>query len=161
VLSALAAAGLATDAFRFCGFLPPRVTQRRKILEQLRDETCTLIFYEAPHRILDALGDIAEVFGERPVVVAREITKLHEEFLRGTASEVAAKLAERPSVKGEITLLIGKGSAVVSDTPVAEAVAALEQQGIPRMDAIKQVARERGLSKREVYKEITGSSPVP
>jgi 16S rRNA (cytidine1402-2'-O)-methyltransferase len=155
LLTALSAAGLATDSFRFCGFLPPKSAQRRKTLEQLRGETCTLIFYEAPHRIQDTLVDIAEIFGDRPVVVARELTKLHEEFLRGTATEVAAQLT---SVKGEITLVIGKGSfaAAVPETPVAEAVRALEQQGVPRMDAIKLVARARGLSKRDVYKEITG-----
>ena len=77
-------------------------------------------------------------------------------LLRGTAAEVRTRLAERPSVKGEITLLIGKGAPIVDDTPIPEAVAALEAQGIPRMDAIKQVARERGLSKRDVYKEING-----
>ena len=154
VLGALAAAGLPTDAFRFCGFLPVKTTQRRKALEQLRAETCTLIFYEAPHRILDALSDISAVYGNRPVAVARELTKLHEEFLRGSADEVRAQLAARPSVKGEITLLIGKGAPVIAATPVDEAVRELEQKGVSRMDAIKQVARERGLSKREVYKQI-------
>jgi 16S rRNA (cytidine1402-2'-O)-methyltransferase len=154
VLGALAAAGLPTDAFRFCGFLPVKTTQRRKALELLRAETCTLIFYEAPHRILDALSDISAVYGDRPVAVARELTKLHEEFLRGTADEVRTQLAGRPSVKGEITLLIGKGAPVIAATPVDEAVRELEQKGISRMDAIKQVARERGLSKREVYKQI-------
>lgn len=155
-LGALAAAGLPTDAFRFCGFLPPKSGQRRKALEELLDETCTLIFYEAPHRILDTLEDIEAVCGPRPVVVARELTKLHEEFLRGTATEVRAQLADRPSVKGEITLLLGKGTPIADNTPLPEAVAALEAQGIPRMDAIKQVARDRGISKREVYKEISG-----
>ena len=155
MLGALSASGMATDSFRFCGFLPPKVSQRRKLLEQLGEETCTLVCYEAPHRILETLADITEVLGDRPVVVARELTKMHEEFLRGTASEVAAMLAARPSVKGEITLVIGKGSVVVSDTPVEEAVAALEAQGVTRMDAIKQIARERGLSKREVYKQVT------
>ena len=83
VLSALAASGLPTDEFRFGGFLPPKTTQRRKTLEALREERCTLIFYEAPHRILEALEDVEAVLGARPVVVARELTKLHEEFLRG------------------------------------------------------------------------------
>ena len=96
VLSALAAAGLPTDEFRFCGFLPPKTGQRKKALEELRGESCTLVFYEAPHRILDTLADIAAVYGDRPVVVARELTKLHEEFLRGTAEEVRAQLAARP-----------------------------------------------------------------
>jgi len=156
VLSALAAAGLPTDAFRFCGFLPVKSTQRRKILESLRAETCTLIFYEAPHRILDTLADIAALLGDRPVVVARELTKFYEEFLRGTAEQVRGQLAGRPAVKGEITLLIGKGAPVVDTTSIEEAVRELEAAGLPRMDAIKQVARERGLSKRDVYKTISG-----
>jgi 16S rRNA (cytidine1402-2'-O)-methyltransferase len=156
-LGALAASGLATDAFRFCGFLPPKSGARRKLLEELRGEPCTLIFYEAPHRILDALSDTASVFGARRVVVARELTKMHEEFLRGTASEVREQLAARNAIKGEFTLLIDKASAVVEDlTPVEDAVRALEQQGVPRMDAIKQVARARGLSKRDVYREVNG-----
>lgn len=155
-LSALAAAGLATDEFRFCGFLSPKSGQRRRKLEALAPETCTLVFYEAPHRILDTLSDVEEIMGTRPVVVARELTKLHEEFLRGTAAEIRTQLAARPSVKGEITLLIGKGEPIADDTPLVEAVAALEAQGVSRMDAIKQVARERGLSKRDVYKEVTG-----
>ncbi|MEO8049929.1 MAG: 16S rRNA (cytidine(1402)-2'-O)-methyltransferase [Acidobacteriota bacterium] len=158
-VSALSAAGLPTDAFRFCGFLPPKSSQRQKTLEQLKAETGTLIFYETPHRILEALEDVAAVMGQRPVVVARELTKLHEEFLRGTAAEVRAELALRPSVKGEITLLIGKGDAIeADDTPIEEAVRAAEQQGVPRMEAIKLVARQRGLSKREVYRLITGDA---
>jgi 16S rRNA (cytidine1402-2'-O)-methyltransferase len=157
VVSALSAAGLPTDAFRFCGFLPPKSSQRRKTLEQWKTETATLIFYETPHRILESLEDVEIVMGARPVVVARELTKLHEEFLRGTAAEVRAKLASRPSVKGEITLLIGKTDEVpVDNTPLEDAVRAAEQQGLPRMEAIKQVARQRGLSKREVYRLIAG-----
>jgi 16S rRNA (cytidine1402-2'-O)-methyltransferase len=156
-VSALSAAGLPTDAFRFCGFLPPKSSQRKKTLEQWKPETATLIFYETPHRILGALEDVAAVMGSRPVVVARELTKLHEEFLRGTAAEVRAELAARPSVKGEITLLIGKTDEVqADDTPLEEAVRAAEQSGLPRMEAIKQVARQRGLSKREVYRLIAG-----
>jgi 16S rRNA (cytidine1402-2'-O)-methyltransferase len=157
VVSALSAAGLPTDAFRFCGFLPPKSSQRRKTLEQWKAESATLIFYETPHRILEALEDVTAVMGPRPVVVARELTKLHEEFLRGTAAEVQKVLASRPSVKGEITLLIGKTDEVqADDTPLEDAVRAAEQQGLPRMDAIKQVARQRGLSKRDVYRLIAG-----
>jgi 16S rRNA (cytidine1402-2'-O)-methyltransferase len=111
------------------------------------------VFYEAPHRILETLEDIEAVMPARAVVIARELTKLHEEFLRGTAAELRATLSARPSVKGEITLLIGKAEqAEVDDTPIEEAIRQLENSGIPRMDAIKQVARARGLSKREVYK---------
>jgi 16S rRNA (cytidine1402-2'-O)-methyltransferase len=156
-VGALSAAGLPTDVFRFCGFLPPKSSQRRKTLEQWKPETATLIFYETPHRILEALEDVAAVMGSRPVVVARELTKLHEEFLRGTAAELRAELASRPSVKGEFTLLIGKTHEVqADDTPLEEAVRAAEGQGMPRMEAIKQVARQRGLSKREVYRLIAG-----
>lgn len=154
-LAALSASGLPTDSFRFCGFLPPKQGQRRTELHSLRGETATLIFYEAPHRILEALADIEEVLGPRPVVVGRELTKLHEEILRGTAAEVRATLANRPSVKGEITLLIGKGEAVVDTSEaVMDAIARLVAEGMPRMDAIKQLARERGLSKREAYKLV-------
>src|SRR5207253_6285515 len=122
-VTALSAAGLPTDAFRFCGFLPQKSSQRRKILEQLKLETGTLIFYETPHRILEALEDVTAVMGARPVVVARELTKMHEEFLRGTAEEIRTRLASRPSVKGEITLLIGKTDVLeADDTPLDQAV---------------------------------------
>jgi 16S rRNA (cytidine1402-2'-O)-methyltransferase len=154
VTGALAAAGLGTDSFHFGGFLPPKSSQRRKTFEELKHESCTLVFYEAPHRILETLEDIAAVMPGRAVVIARELTKLHEEFLRGTAAELHATLSARPSVKGEITLLIGKAENVESadETPIEEAILALEASGISRMDAIKQVAKARGLSKREVYK---------
>ena len=156
-MGALSASGLATDQFRFCGFLPAKSGQRRKALEERKHEDCTLIFYEAPHRILDTLADAAEVFGPRPVVVARELTKMHEEFLRGSAAEVREQLGARPSVKGEFTLLISpaiKGEEVHEEASIEDAVGALEQQGISRMEAIKQVARERGLGKREVYRLV-------
>ena len=157
VMAALAAAGLPTDSFRFCGFLPPKTSQRRKLLEELKNESATLVFYEAPHRVLDALDDIAAAMGKRPVVIARELTKIHEEFLRGSAAEVRAQLAQRPVVRGEIVLLIGKAerAAPIDDTPVEEAVGALEQQGVSRMDAIKQVAKARGMSKRNCYRLLT------
>jgi 16S rRNA (cytidine1402-2'-O)-methyltransferase len=154
-LTALAASGLPTDSFHFGGFLPPKTGQRLKLLESLAGEHATLIFYEAPHRILETLEAIEAAMGPRPVVVAREITKIHEEFLRGTAAEIHAQLAQRDSVKGEITLLIGKAMAPPpDDTPIPEAVDALISGGVPRMDAIKQVARRRGLSKREVYDQL-------
>jgi 16S rRNA (cytidine1402-2'-O)-methyltransferase len=154
-LTALAASGLPTDSFHFGGFLPPKTGQRVKLLESLAEEHATLIFYEAPHRILESLEAIESALGPRPVVVAREITKIHEEFLRGTAAEIHARLAARDAVKGEITVLIGKALAPPpDDTPIPEAVDALIRDGVPRMDAIKQVARRRGLSKREVYDQL-------
>jgi 16S rRNA (cytidine1402-2'-O)-methyltransferase len=156
VLTALAAAGLATDSFRFCGFLPAKTTQRQKALEQVKGETCTLIFHETPHRIVEALADVEAVMGSRPVVVARELTKLHEEFVRGDVGEVRAQLAARPAIKGEITLLIGKANdPPADDTPIKDAVRMLEEQGVPRMDAIKEVAKARGISKRDCYKQFT------
>jgi len=154
VITALAAAGLPTDAFYFAGFLPAKSGQRARALEALRDQSATLVFYEAPHRILETLADIERILGPRPVVVARELTKLHEEFLRGTPAEVRAALESRPSVKGEIALLIGKRTSPAPETiPIDEAVAAHIHAGMSRMDAIKEVARTRGLSKRDVYRQ--------
>jgi 16S rRNA (cytidine1402-2'-O)-methyltransferase len=154
-LTALAASGLPTDAFHFGGFLPSKPGQRAQLLETLAEEQSTLIFYEAPHRILEALEAIEAVLGARPIVVARELTKLHEEFLRGTAAEIRAQLASRDAVKGEITLLIGKATEPpADDRPVDQAVHALIHDGMPRMDAIKLIARRRGLSKREVYEQL-------
>jgi 16S rRNA (cytidine1402-2'-O)-methyltransferase len=156
-IAALSASGMPTDSFRFCGFLPPRSSPRRRFLEELAGEACTLIFYEAPHRILDALDDIGAAMGPRRVVVAREITKIHEEFLRGTAAEVRTQLADRSVIRGEITILVGKreSTPVQDDTPIEDAVRALEQQGLSRMDAIKRVAKERGIPKRECYRRLT------
>jgi 16S rRNA (cytidine1402-2'-O)-methyltransferase len=155
-LAALSASGLPTDSFRFCGFLPHKSSQRRKTLESLRDETATLIFYEAPHRILEALKDVEESLGPRPVVLAREVTKMHEEFLRGTAAELRAELSRRPAIKGEMTLLIGKsrGEDRESAMRVEDAVRAMEEAGVSRMEAIKTIAKQRGLNKRDVYKLI-------
>jgi len=153
--TALAASGLATDSFHFGGFLPAKSGQRLRALEALQDETATLIFYEAPHRIVETLAAVEQALGDRPVVVAREITKVHEEFLRGTASQVRAALEARASVKGEITLLIGKQAGVAADdTPLAEAVEACVAEGMSRMEAIKSVAHRRGLPKRAVYDEL-------
>ena len=157
--TALAAAGLPTDAFRFGGFLPTRRAQRRKTLAALAEETATLVFYEAPHRILAALADVSEVLGERPIVVAREMTKMHEEFVRGTPAEVSVQLKKRGDPRGEITLLIGKGG--LPDMPaqgIAERVRELvESEGLSRMDAIKRVAKQRGVPKREVYRLLESS----
>jgi len=154
-LAALAGSGLPTDSFHFGGFLPPKAGQRERVLESLEEEQATLIFYEAPHRILETLEAVERILGNRPVVVARELTKIHEEFLRGTAAQVRATLASRDSVKGEIVLLIGKAVDPPTDnTPLDAAVAAMVRDGVPRMDAIKRVAKRRGLSKREVYEQL-------
>ena len=157
VLTALSASGLATDVFFFGGFLPAKKTQRRKMLENCKAYPATLVFYEAPHRILETLDDIAEVLGPRRVTLARELTKIHEEFLAGEPAELRDALAKRPSIKGEITLIIGKSDGRATDAPPIEvAFDQLVESGMPRMDAMKALARERGLSKREVYQKLNG-----
>jgi 16S rRNA (cytidine1402-2'-O)-methyltransferase len=155
-ISALAASGLPTDSFRFAGFLPAKKSQRRKALESLQSEDVPLILYEAPRRIVETLQDVLQVLGDRPLVLARELTKLHEEYLRGTVSGLLEELRSRTSLKGEMTVIIGRSSpsqtGELAEKPLAERVAELmENNGLPRMDAIKQAARERGLSKREAY----------
>lgn len=157
-IAALSASGLETDAFRFCGFLPAKAGARRHALEALAGEDATLIFYEAPHRVLDMLADLASVMPDRPVVAAREVTKLHEEFLRGSAEEVRSALAARPSVLGEFTILAGKRDATKAPPPDAAGlraeVAALIAQGLDRMEAIKRVAKAHGMAKRDVYRQF-------
>jgi 16S rRNA (cytidine1402-2'-O)-methyltransferase len=158
ILAALTGAGLPVDEFYFGGFLPPKRGQRIKALERWKSLGCTLILYEAPHRILDTLADIESLFGSRKVVVARELTKLHEEFIRGAADEVRGILAARPCVKGEITLLIAPAPEIAEDgTPLDAAVGALVAGGMQPMDAMKIVAKRRGLSKREVYAQLRGN----
>ena len=155
VASALSASGLPTDAFFFGGFLAAKKTQRRKMLEEVKAYPATLVFYETPHRILEALEDVEEVLGKRRVTLARELTKVHEEFLTGQASEVRSALEKRPVVKGEITLMIEKGDkAGVDESPVEEAFEKLIESGVSRMDAMKTIARARGISKREVYQRL-------
>jgi 16S rRNA (cytidine1402-2'-O)-methyltransferase len=155
LIAALSASGLPTDTFLFHGFLPPKQGQRRKLLEGLKTIRATLVFYEAPHRILETLQDIAATLGSRQVVLARELTKIHEEFLRGTPAELHSALEQRPAVKGEISVMVAWSESPESDsTPLDAAVEKLIEAGVPRMEALKTVARQRGLSKREVYKRL-------
>jgi 16S rRNA (cytidine1402-2'-O)-methyltransferase len=161
LLAALTASGMPTDAFHFAGFLPAKPGPRRKVLDSLKDEAATLVFYEAPHRILESLEDVESILGPRPAVVAREITKLHEEFLRGTPAQLLNTLQARGAIKGEITLLVGKATAPAADeTPLDQAVEELVLAGMTRMEAIKCVARRRGLPKRAVYKEARTFDPT-
>ena len=160
-LTALAASGLPTDEFRFIGFLPSKAGARRKALEELANETATVITYESPHRILEALADMAEILGTRRIAVARELTKIHEEFLRGTAQSIREQLAQRSAVKGEMTLLIGRSEKTAAIADPLAAIHRLEQEGRDRMEAIKAVAKQMGLPKRELYRLVTeqGSNP--
>jgi 16S rRNA (cytidine1402-2'-O)-methyltransferase len=163
VLAALTASGLPTDEFRFIGFLPSKAGARRRVLEEIANEPATVVAYESPHRILDTLAEMTEVFGRRPVVLAREVTKIHEEFLRGSAATVREQLKKRASVKGEITLLIGRpeeNANPISD-PLAEVLKLETEQGLDRMQAIKAVAKQLGLPKREVYRLAAGRDNNP
>ncbi|MFT3988929.1 16S rRNA (cytidine(1402)-2'-O)-methyltransferase [Aestuariivirga sp.] len=155
-IAGLALAGLPTDRFGFFGFVPQKQGERQKLWAELSSLRSTLIFYESPHRIIETLQSIAETFPGRLVAVARELTKLHEEILRGTASEVAATLAARPAVKGEITLLIGppaegegKASAEDLEAAIAEVSASL-----PASKAAAEIAKRFGLPKKDIYARI-------
>src|SRR5215467_11067342 len=160
LLAALSASGLPNEEFLFAGFLPARSGERRRALERLRIEDRTIILYEAPHRIEETLADAHEILGDRPACLAREVTKLHEEFRRGALSELIASLAERP-VRGEITLLIGpvpaeeRAAQRDSSQSLAERVDELIRQAkLDRKEALKLAAKERGLSKRAAYSEL-------
>jgi 16S rRNA (cytidine1402-2'-O)-methyltransferase len=164
-LSALVASGLPTGEFQFIGFLPEKAGARRTRLEALAAEggasARTLIFYEAPHRILDTLGDLESVWGsDLRVVVARELTKMHEEFLRATVAEARRDLTSRDRVRGEITLLVevlprSSTAKTASDESIAARVARLQaESGIDEKEALKRVARELGQSKSDVYREL-------
>jgi len=161
-LSGLIASGLPTDTFAFRGFLPSKPGERKSLLETVQAELrtaatpATQIFYETPHRIADALADVEAVFGPaHPIALARELTKLHEEFLRGTVAEVHAKLTARDSIRGEMVLMLSGELAAEDATQVSlpAAVKALLAAGLDEKDALKQVARERGIGKSDAYRE--------
>ena len=169
-ISALIASGLPADEFEFLGFLPEKAGARRTRLERLaaesRERARTLIFYEAPHRVLDALSDIEQIWGATlHVVVARELTKIHEEFLRGTVAEVRRELLSRDRIRGEITLLVeaptqadASGQAPAAATAhekIADRVARMmNEKNVDEKEALKLLAREFGRSKSELYREL-------
>jgi 16S rRNA (cytidine1402-2'-O)-methyltransferase len=167
LLAALAASGLPNEEFLFVGFLPARSGERHRALERLRIEDRTIILYEAPHRVQECVADAIEVLGDRPACLAREVTKLHEEFLRGKLSEITASLEERPA-RGEITLLIGAADAVEArhHTDSAQSLAArveelMHQAKLDRKEALKLAARERGMTRRAAYNEMLGDRANP
>jgi len=164
LLAALVASGLPTDSFRFSGFLPAKPGQRKTFLESIRDSLQTEVFYETPHRVKEALQDVVEILSpDRHVVIAREVTKLHEEFLRGRAGEILQTLDARSEIKGEITLLIAKPE----DTqrkPVPATVSVrqrlqqiMTEEKLDEKAALKRVAKEMGISKSEAYRELQRS----
>jgi 16S rRNA (cytidine1402-2'-O)-methyltransferase len=164
-LAALVASGLPADSFRFSGFLPAKRGERRAALEAIKSSPRTQVFYETPHRILEAVEDVVEILGGgRHVVIAREVTKLHEEFLRGRAGEIVQTLKSRDGVKGEITLLIGKaeeGPAQVSAESRVSVRQRVEQimaaEKVDEKAALKKAAKERGVSKSAAYRELQRS----
>jgi 16S rRNA (cytidine1402-2'-O)-methyltransferase len=167
LITALIAAGLPTDEFFFAGFLPARANARRNRLSELQSVPGTLIFYEAPHRLAEALKDAYEILGEREAVVARELTKLHEEIRRGRLSELTAAYAEKTDIRGEIVVLIDRnviGAAATQTASVATLVNQYEQDGLDHRAALKKAARELGLSRAEAYRKLlseksAGSDP--
>src|SRR5438552_2766622 len=152
LLASLSASGMPSEEFLFVGFLPARSGERRRALERLRIEERTIILYEAPHRVAECVAEALETLGDRQACLAREVTKLHEEFVRGKLSEIAAALEERPA-RGEITLLVGPPEAAEGRTQSdsAQSLAArveelMHQAKLDRKEALKLAAKERGLT---------------
>ena len=154
VMTAMSAAGLPTDSFVFIGFAPKKKGKRMKLLAELAFEPRALIFFESPRRILTFLEEVVSSIGDRPAVLAREMTKLHAEFIRGSVSEILETLEAKPETKGECTLLVGgcqKEKAVGRAVVKAEITSALEKQKGGLSDIAKTIAQKYGLSKKEVY----------
>jgi 16S rRNA (cytidine1402-2'-O)-methyltransferase len=165
-VAALAASGMPVEKFRFLGFLPSKRGERRKALERMKDATKTLVFYEAPHRLLEMLKDALEILGDREVVIAREVTKAHEEFLRGTLLGILGQLKKKP-VKGEITVLVGPHT--LETAPAAserakpirkEVEQVMAERRMDERSALKVVARTRGISRSEAYRQLQSEKSV-
>jgi 16S rRNA (cytidine1402-2'-O)-methyltransferase len=153
-VNAVIASGLPTDSVFFGGFLPSKKGERRKRLEEVRDVPATLVFYETPHRLVKSLEDCAGVLGDREAAVARELTKLHEEIVRGSLAELVIRFTEKPP-KGEIVLVIdreGKLTVQASSSSLTQRVAELESEGLDHKSALKKAAKEFGLGKSEAYR---------
>jgi 16S rRNA (cytidine1402-2'-O)-methyltransferase len=157
-VAALSVSGLPTDRFLFVGFLPSRSQPRRQALKDIADRKETLVFHESPLRVVSTLADMVAVLGDREAFLCREATKVHEEYRRGSLSELGASLAAREAVRGEIVLVVaGVEEAVPASSAVesAEALfARLAAEGLPRRDAVKEVARRLGLPARDVYRRV-------
>ena len=160
-VTALVASGLPTDEFFFGGFLPARSGARRKRLAELSEIPGTLVFYEAPHRLGASLKDSAEVLGARQAVVARELTKMHEEHRRGTLLELAEHYQDSDEARGEIVILIDRKrnetAPKIEDGDIETLVAKFESEGLDHRSALKKAARELGLSRDEAYRRLTAA----
>jgi 16S rRNA (cytidine1402-2'-O)-methyltransferase len=163
LLAALSASGIPCEQFLFAGFLPARQGERRRALAKLALENVTLVFFEAPHRIAAALRDAAEILGPRTAALARELTKIHEEFIRGSLRELSERF-ESHAVKGELTLVVGPPqvedkSAISRERTIRERVEEImKAEGLDRKAALKKAAREAGLPRREAYKKLLADS---
>jgi 16S rRNA (cytidine1402-2'-O)-methyltransferase len=157
LIASLSISGLPTDCFFFSGFLPAKKGERIKKLQDYKDYPCTLIFYEAPHRIEKSLQDVLEILGNRKVVIARELTKMHEEILHGSVEELISLLTAR-QIKGEITLLVeGKKKEKqgnINNIELKDKIEELKKKGFSEKEAMKKVARQLHVSKSEVYREL-------
>ena len=158
IAAALTGSGLPTDSFFFAGFLPPRRGMRRRRLQEIAAVPATMVYYEAPHRLLATLEDMVEVLGARRACVARELTKIHEEWVRGTLPEILAEFSSRTSLRGEITLVVDRGAVVAQKAEASwpPSIAQhlhdeMQKTGAPRNEALKIVARQRGISRRDAY----------
>jgi 16S rRNA (cytidine1402-2'-O)-methyltransferase len=158
-IAALVGSGLPADSFFFAGFLPARGAVRRRRLEELSCVPATLVLYEAPHRILRSLEDMIAVLGDRRTTLARELTKIHEEFLSASLSKILEILQARSEIQGEITLVIERGETVSAETGWPESIRRhleeeMEKTGLPRNEALKVVAKKRGISRRDAYNKL-------
>ena len=154
-VAALSVSGLPTDRFLFVGFLPAKSAARRKALEDLAAVRETLVFYESPVRVVAALTDMAEILGDRESFLCREATKLHEEYVRGSLTELREILAARASVKGEVVLVVSGASALPAvSEPVEVVFSRLVAEGRTRREAVKETARLLGLPARDVYRRV-------
>ncbi|HSW63519.1 MAG TPA: 16S rRNA (cytidine(1402)-2'-O)-methyltransferase [Dissulfurispiraceae bacterium] len=150
-IAALSVSGLPTEEFTFIGFLPPKSGQRRKRMEQLALEERTIVFYEAPHRIVEMVEDLLAVFGDRQALVMREISKLHEQTFRGSLSQIFERLATSTIAGEYVVAVAGMMKESVSIDVALQEIRALMKKGFGRKDAVKRVAESYGLSKKELY----------
>ena len=158
-IAALVGSGLPAESFFFAGFLPSRGSLRKRRLEELAGLPTTLILYEAPHRIIDSLEDMVAILGARRASIARELTKVHEELLHGTLPELLELLRARPRIRGEITLVIERGESAPAITSWPASLRQhLEEEmrktGLPRNEALKSIAKQRGLSRKQAYNQL-------
>ncbi len=157
--AALIGSGLPTDSFLFSGFLPARSSQRQRKLKDLAPIQATLVFYEAPHRILRCLADMIVVLGPRRATVARELTKIHEEFLHGTLPQLLEMLKAREKIQGEYVIVVERGESGIEQIPFPESIREhldreMKKTGLPRNEVLKLVAQQRGISRKEAYKKV-------